>query len=78
MTTACQATADGLLATAPRSLAVSGAVCNPTVNDVYHELQPVPRNGRAQYATRDGRHFLEKDALCRLYGWIGPSGVRRM
>jgi hypothetical protein len=31
--------------------------CHPTFNDAY-ELQPAPRNGRAQYATRDGAHFL--------------------
>jgi hypothetical protein len=54
---ACQAAADAALATAPRSLAVSGLGCHPTFNDAY-ELQPAPRNGRAQYATRDGAHFL--------------------
>jgi hypothetical protein len=31
--------------------------CHPTFNDAY-ELQPALRNGRAQYATRDGTHFL--------------------
>jgi hypothetical protein len=63
---ACTATTAAILATAPRTITVNGLVCHPQAptrvsagppNAVY-ELQPILRNGKAQYATSDGGWFL--------------------
>ena len=57
MTTACGVTAAALLATAPRTVTISGLACHGTRNGEY-ELQPAPLNRRPHYATRNqGSHL---------------------
>ena len=69
---ACEPTAAAALATAPRSIAVSGLGCHPDFNAEY-VLQPAPRSGRAQYATHNGRRFLywtPSDGLSGTAEWL--------
>ena len=57
MTAACGGTAASLLATAPRSITVTGLACHAAANAEYL-LQPAPLNNRPHYATVDaGSHM---------------------
>ena len=57
MTSDCQDAANGIIATAPSQVTVSGLQCHDNANAVY-SLMPVPFNGRPQFISSDGQHKL--------------------